>query len=212
MTKQLKTLSPPRLCSKRTLITTSSISHELIQPNNKSQVSVCVVHLFSFSCLRDIMRKQVLTLTLNQLRKVLSSFHIREVRIILIVWNLSTLGELQNFYWCLETTPSRGKLGSAAPSPRVNGHLSVEDKKLSQTPMKTRKMMTKKRLSMEQQRKTTGLHKRRRGRTRRWRQQGSGHGCHRRLRKEDWEDDVINLDFSIHVPIPLNSYMHTIKK
>ena len=42
MSTQLKLLFPPRLCSKRTLITTSSISHEPIQPNNKSQVSVCV--------------------------------------------------------------------------------------------------------------------------------------------------------------------------
>jgi len=48
MTTQLKLLSPPRLCSKRTLIKTSSISHEPIQPNNKSHVSVrvCVVKLF----------------------------------------------------------------------------------------------------------------------------------------------------------------------
>jgi len=40
-----------------------------------------VVQPFSLSYVRDIMRKQVLTLTLNQLRKVLSSFHIREMRI-----------------------------------------------------------------------------------------------------------------------------------
>jgi len=58
MTTLLKLMSPPRLCSKRTLITTSSISHEPIQPNNKPQVSECV-------CVRDIMKKQVLTLTLN---------------------------------------------------------------------------------------------------------------------------------------------------
>jgi len=86
MTTQLKLLSPPRLCSKRTLITTSSISHEPIQPNNKSQVSVCVCEcspaLFLLLCKRDIMRKHVLTLTLNQPRKVLSSFHIREMGII----------------------------------------------------------------------------------------------------------------------------------
>jgi len=69
MTTQLKLLSPPRLCSKHTLVTTSSISHEPIQPNNKSQVSVCLCSpAFSCSCVRDIMRKQVLTLTLNQLR------------------------------------------------------------------------------------------------------------------------------------------------
>ena len=42
MTILLKLISPPRLCFKLTLITISSISHEPIQPNNKSQVSVCV--------------------------------------------------------------------------------------------------------------------------------------------------------------------------
>ena len=35
-------MSPPRLCSSGTIFTTSSTSHEPIQPNNKSQVSVCV--------------------------------------------------------------------------------------------------------------------------------------------------------------------------
>jgi len=42
---------------------------------------------FSCACVRDIIRKQVLTLTLNQPRKVLSSFHIREVGIILTIIN-----------------------------------------------------------------------------------------------------------------------------
>jgi len=36
MTTQLKLMSPPRFYFKHTLITTSSISHERIQPNNKS--------------------------------------------------------------------------------------------------------------------------------------------------------------------------------
>ena len=47
-------MSPPRLCSSGTLITTSSISYEPIQPNNKSQVSVCVCSptLFLFLCKR----------------------------------------------------------------------------------------------------------------------------------------------------------------
>ena len=107
MTSQLKLLSPPRFCSKRTLNTTSSISYEFIQPNNKSQVSVCSP-AFSCSCVKDILRKQVLTLTLNQPRKVISSFQIREVG---ILFHLT-------FYYCLETTSSRGKSGSAAPAPQ----------------------------------------------------------------------------------------------
>ena len=36
MTTQLKLMSTPRLYSKRTLITTSNIPHEPIQPNNNS--------------------------------------------------------------------------------------------------------------------------------------------------------------------------------
>jgi len=34
------------------------------------------------------MRKQVLTLTLNQPRKVLSSFHIREMGILWLLWHV----------------------------------------------------------------------------------------------------------------------------
>jgi len=63
-------LFPPWLCFPRTLITTLSVSHEPIQPNNKFLVSVCVVQLFSCACVRDIMRKQVLT----SIQNVFSSF------------------------------------------------------------------------------------------------------------------------------------------
>jgi len=54
----------------------------------------------------DIMRKQVLTLRPNQLRKILSSFHIREMRVFLINGSFAvctSLGFLHNFYWFLET-------------------------------------------------------------------------------------------------------------
>ena len=66
-----------------------------IQPNNKSQVSVCVCSPTIFLLLYKtaIMRKQVLILALNQPRKVLSSFHIREMGINYIYFdNLNVLG------------------------------------------------------------------------------------------------------------------------
>jgi len=44
------------------------------------------------------MRKQVLTSTLNQSRKVLSSFHIREVRIIFDHLTFLRKKELQKLY------------------------------------------------------------------------------------------------------------------
>ena len=50
MSIQLKHLSPPRLYSKRTLITTSSISYEIIQPN-KQVLSECVCSPALFLCL-----------------------------------------------------------------------------------------------------------------------------------------------------------------
>ena len=103
MTIQEKHLSPPMPYSKGTLITTSSISFELIQTNNKFQVSVCVCSPAFFLLLYkiDIMRKQVLTLRLNQPRKILSSFHIREMGVFLIIRSFAvftSLGFLQNFY------------------------------------------------------------------------------------------------------------------
>jgi len=54
-----------------------------IQPNNKSQVSVCVCSSTLFLLLYkiDIMRKQVLILALNQPRKISFSFHIRKMGI-----------------------------------------------------------------------------------------------------------------------------------
>ena len=64
------------------------------------------------------MRKHVLTLTLNQSRKVLSSFHIREME---IIWSFEILSkkELHKLLLVFKmTTSSRGKSGRAAPAPQ----------------------------------------------------------------------------------------------
>jgi hypothetical protein len=96
MTTQLKTY-----VSSKALFSTCinhNFKHFSWTYSTQQQVSSeCVCSpAFSCSCVRDIMRKQVLTSTLNQPRKVLSSFHIREVGILLIIWHLYTFGELQN--------------------------------------------------------------------------------------------------------------------
>jgi len=73
-----------------------------IQPNKlvlSECVCVCVFHPFSCACVRDIMRKEVLTSTLNKPKKVLSPFHVREMRIIKINLTFIYLGELQKFYY-----------------------------------------------------------------------------------------------------------------
>jgi len=73
-----------------------------IQPNKQVLsvcVCVCVVHPFSCAYVRDIVRKQVITSTLNEPRKVISSFHIREMGIIKINLTFIYLGELQKFYY-----------------------------------------------------------------------------------------------------------------
>ena len=82
-------MSPPRIYFKSTLFTTSSIAYELIQPNNQvSSECVCSPALFLLLCKRYY-EEQILTLTLNQPRKVLSSFHIRNVG---ILWSFDMEG------------------------------------------------------------------------------------------------------------------------
>jgi len=79
---------------KRTLITKSSISYVLYSTQQQvSSECVCSPNLFLLLYKIDIMKKQVLILALNQLRKVLSSFHIREMRINQICFDiLNVLG------------------------------------------------------------------------------------------------------------------------
>ena len=83
-------MSPLRLHFKCTLITTPSIPCEPIEPNNQFQVSVCVCSSALFLLLYkiEIMRKQVLTLRLNQPRKILSSFHNKEMGVFVIIGSL----------------------------------------------------------------------------------------------------------------------------
>jgi len=83
MTIQLKLLSPSKALFQA--YTNHNFKHFSWTYSTQQQVSckcVCVVQPFSCSCVRDIMRKQVLTLTPNQPRKVLSSFHIIEMGIL----------------------------------------------------------------------------------------------------------------------------------
>ena len=93
-----------------------------IQPNNKSQVSVCVCSPTIFLLLYkiDIMRKHVLILALNQPRKVLSSFHIRKMGINQIYLTIQTSWGIAD---CLrDTTFSQEVSEGVSFPPRFNDH------------------------------------------------------------------------------------------
>jgi len=121
MTTQLKNVSPHRLCSKRTLVTTSSISYELIQPNNKSQMSVCVCSpaLFLLLCKRYY---EETGSNLNTKPTEKSPFFISYKRygnyLIIGSFDILSKKELQKLLLVVRETPSsRGKLVRLTPAP-----------------------------------------------------------------------------------------------